>query len=309
MTAKPTQPVWASEALFDKALLYVEAMGRHTASDWQFGLWSALSLELIARAALAHISPTLLADSKNWRNIHHALGLAPTAKRFIPKSVTTVEVLSILRELLPEFRKELGDFCAQHVARRNAELHTGEDVFADLGMAAWLPKYYASCKVLLHSMGKTLGDLFDAPDEAEDMIASLESNAAEAVERDIKAHKKEWRSMPADQREACLAQATVWATRHAGHRAKCPACGSPSLIHGSPLGAVTTEVDQDMIVQRQTMLPSSFECIACNLRISGLTKLAACGLGDAFTAKSSYSAAEFFDIPTDEGHEEDFNEY
>ena len=40
--------------------------------------------------------------------------------------------------------------------RRNAELHTGEEAFAGLGTSSWLPQYYASCKVLLASMGKEL---------------------------------------------------------------------------------------------------------------------------------------------------------
>jgi hypothetical protein len=66
------------------------------------------------------------------------------------------------------------------------------------------------------------------------------------------------------------------------------------------------------------MLPSSFECTACGLRISGLSKLSACGLGDAYTAKSTYSAAEFFGLYTEDeleearkeasAPEEDFNE-
>ena len=69
------------------------------------------------------------------------------------------------------------------------------------------------------------------------------------------------------------------------------------------------------------MLPSSFECTACGLRISGLSRLAACGLGDAFTATSTRSVAEFFGLHSDEEleearaeaaepeYEEDFNEY
>ena len=89
MTAKPTQPAWSSEALFNKALLYVGEMERHTAKDWQFGLWSALTVELIARAALAHISPTLLAHHTNWRNVYHALGHAPTKKGFTARSIET----------------------------------------------------------------------------------------------------------------------------------------------------------------------------------------------------------------------------
>ena len=300
MTAEPTQPVWSCEALFNKGLLYVSEMERHTADDWQFGFWSALSLELIARAALGHISPTLLADSKDWRNIYHALGHATTAKKFIPHSATTKQVLRILEELLPELTPELVDFCVRHTELRNAELHSGEDVFADLGSAAWLPKYYASCEVLLLSMDKTLDDLVDDPKAAKKMISSLEDTAVEAVNRDIDTHKQLWERKTADEQRTSLEQATVWATRLVGHRAECPACGSPSLIYGSRQGAVSTKIHEDMIVQKQKMLPSSFKCVACTLRISGLSKLSACGLGDTFTETSSYWATDFFGLHTKE---------
>ena len=52
------------------------------------------------------------------------------------------------------------------------------------------------------------------------------------------------------------------------------------------------------------MLPSSFECIACGLRISGISKLSACGLGDAFTKTSKLSVAEFFGLYTEDELEE-----
>lgn len=300
MTPKVAQHAWSSEALFNKALLYVGQMQRYPADDWQFGFWSSLSLELIARAALAHISPTLLADRRNWRNISHALGHAATAKGFVPISATTNDVLSVLQELLPDFTKELVDFCFSHTARRNAEIHSGEEAFTGLGTSTWLAKYYASCDVFLRSMGKSLDELFDDPDAAMGMIASLQDTAAKAVGKDIEAHKKVWENRNPEERKTSLALAVVWANRHTGHRATCPACGSPARIVGSAQGEVSTEVREDGIVQRQTMLPSSFECIACGLKISGLSKLSACGLGDAFTATSTMSAAEFFGLHTEE---------
>ena len=52
------------------------------------------------------------------------------------------------------------------------------------------------------------------------------------------------------------------------------------------------------------MLPSAFECIACGLRISGFSKLSAAGLGDAFTATSTFSVPEYFGLHTDEELEE-----
>lgn len=86
---------------------------------------------------------------------------------------------------------------------------------------------------------------------------------------------------------------------------------------------MTTKISEDEVVQRQTVLPGSFECIACGLRIAGFSKLSACGLGDAFTAASTFTAAEFFGLYTEDELEEarmevpefgpdfepDFNEY
>jgi hypothetical protein len=321
MTAQPTQHAWSSEALFNKALLYVGEMEKYTSEDWQFGFWASLSLELIARAALSHVSPTLLANGKDWQNIHHALGHPSTSVGFTPISRGYREVLSMLTKIVPNFTKEFVDSCVRQSVRRDAEVHTGEEAFAGLGTASWLPQYYASCKVLLESMGKNLNDLFDKPKAAEELVASLQDTAAKAVQQDIEKHKRLWEGKAPEGKEASLKQATSWATRQAGHRATCPACGSPSLIRGSSHGDVTTEFGDDMVVQRQTMLPSSFECIACGLRISGLSKLSACGLGDAFTATSTRSVAEFFGLHSDEeleearaeaaepDYEEDFNEY
>jgi len=300
MSAVPTQHAWSSEALFNKALLYAEEMERYTANDWQFGLWSSLSLELVARAALAYISPTLLANRRDWRNTYHALGHPAMAQLFTPDSITIKEVLSILGELLPDFTKELFNFCITHCARRNAELHSGEEVFAGLGTSAWLPKYYASCGVLLQSMSKGFEDLFDDPKTAEEMITSLHDKAAKAVAQDIEAHKQLWLEKDPDKREALMILAAARATRNAGHRTECPACSGPAIIRGSRHGVVAKEVIDDVIVQRQTMLPSSFQCLACGLKIIGLSKLSACGLGDAFTATSRLSAAEFFDLHTED---------
>ena len=62
-------------------------------------------------------------------------------------------------------------------------------------------------------------------------------------------------------------------------------------------------------MQRQTIWPSSFECVACGLRISGLSKLAASGLGNAYSATRTYTAAEFFELYTEDELEEARNEW
>lgn len=310
---------WSEESLFAKSRLYVARMESHTADDWQYGFWSALTLELLIRAALAHLSPSLLAESSNWRNLTYALGFDLTAKKFSPISITTREALLRLKELIPEFTEEMAGFCTSHVGRRNSELHTGELAFDSIGTSQWLSRFFSACRILLQSMDRELSDLFSDAAAAQEMINSLEDEAAKAVNQDIAAHAKVWANKEEDKRQVERAQAGSWAIRQAGHRVSCPACECTALVRGTSNGPVTTQVLNDEVVQRQTMLPSSFECIACGLKVSGLSKLSACGLGDAFSEKSTYTAAEFFGLYTEDDLEEarkeppeyepDFNEY
>lgn len=295
---------WSSRACLEKAKYYLQLMEDSTADDCQFGLWSALSLELLARAALAHISPSLLADLRDWRNIEYSLGRAPTAKKFKPCSISTAEVLSRLKELLPEFTEEMHGFCSQHVDKRNAELHTGELAFASYRTSLWLPKFYLTCKALLSSIGEELAGFVNDAGQAEALIVSLSEAAAKSVNQDIAAYTRVWADKTDEQKEEASLVAVNWATRQAGHRVECPACKSQALIHGSPSGSVIRRLSEYEVEEKQRVIPSSFECIACGLRIAGFSKLSACGLGDPFTSTSRYTPAEFFGLYSEDKLEE-----
>lgn len=303
MTA-PEESPWSKEALMLKAQLYAEEMGRFPANDWRFGLFSSLSLEFLARASLSNFSPVLLADQQSWRNIMYALGREATSKKFSATSIGTKEVLARLKELVPSFTEEIAGFCSKHVERRNIELHTGEAAFLEAATSEWLPRFYRACNVLLQSMDLPLQDLVPDAVKAQEMIASLEDAAARAVDQDIKAHAKVWSNTAEKDRKTLTEQATTWAARQSGHREKCPACHSPGLLNGDPIGTVDTSIGDDEVIQRQSMLPSTFECVACRLKISGFSKLSACGMGNVFTETSTYTAAEYFNLYTEDDLED-----
>lgn len=313
MKASPLPHIWSKEAFFVKAQRYASIMLTQDRSNWQFGLWSVLTLEMLARAVVANVSPTLVADGRDWNNIYFALGHKPNASKFSPKSVDISEILLRIESTFPDFTREMVNFSVAHITRRNEELHSGALPFDDLGTSAWLPMYYLSSKTLLTAIGEDLIALVgkDEKKVALKLIASLKDEAAKAVGKKISAHKTVWADKGESEKKKLAKEAEGLATRHIGHRVSCPACGSRALVHGHAAGAANSKIEDGIIVERQPMLPSRFECFACGLKITGYSKLLACGLGDTFTSTNRYEAVEYFGIESEEDRDgwDDFNEY
>lgn len=280
--------------------------------DWEYALWSGFALEFLARAALANVNPALLAETdKNWASLYQALGFTPTDEKFAPKSIAVSEVFKRLTAILPDFTKEQESFGIQHTGRRNTELHTGELAFDGVKASTWQPRFYRTCKILLSSVGMTLRD-FVGEDEARvatQLIEAAADESAKAVRVEVDAHNKVWLAKGEEERSTLGAQASVWAARQAGHRVDCPACGSQALTGGEPVSGPLQRLNEGEITETQEFLPNRFECIACGLKISGLSRLAAAGLGDRFKRTQVYDAAEYYAAHDDyAGYEDDNNE-
>lgn len=314
MNATRTPNEWSKDALFAKAQRYAEEMFSNEHGEWKFGFWSALTLEMLVRSALSNISPTLVADGKDWNNLLYAVGREPNVQKFTPKSADISDLLKRAENVFPEFTREMLNFGVSHMNRRNVELHSGSLPFDGLGTSVWLPMFYTVVQSLLNQIGESIESLFGASeaDEINAHIQALKDEAAKSVKGTINAHKTIWNEKDDTDKEKLRKQAETLSTRHHGHRVSCPSCGSVALILGSVSGAPMTMVDEDGIIEKQTMRPASFECVACGLKISGYSKLVACGLGDAFTSTVHYDATEYFDIDIEEEFrgmmEEDNNE-
>ena len=302
---------WSKDALLAKAQRFTEEMLKHPKDDWRFAMWSSLALELLGRAALANIHPALLAEAKDWNNLYFSLGFNPKTTKFVPKSIDITTVFGRLRETLPNFTTELEGIAVLHMTRRNEELHAGSTPFESLKTSAWLPSYYLACTVLVESLGEKL-DLLLGKDEADlaaTLIAASQDETAKEVLKLVAAHKTVWGDKQESERAILSQQSAIWATRHDGHRVTCPSCGSDAIVTGTACAAPLRNLDGDLIVETQQYLPSKFECVACKLKVSGLSHLNACGLGSTYKATSTYDLAEFY-APDDDysGYEDDNNE-
>jgi hypothetical protein len=316
MTTKTNKAVktihpWSSKSLLAKAQRYSQEMLTHSRDDWHFGLASTFVLEFLARAALANISPALLADAKSWNNLYFSLGYTPKTPKFIPKSIDISEVFSRLRETLSEFTSEFEGFSAQHINRRNEELHTGSTPFDGLN-TSWLPRFYQTLDILLTSMNEDLSNLIGIKESevARQMMTAAKDESAKAVAKTISAHQTVWESKEAAEKTKLTRQASTWATRQTGHRVICPACNNDALVVGEAISEPIRRLDGDLIIESQEYLPVKFECIACQLKIAGLSQLNACNLGATYKSTSTYDAAEYY-APEDEhpGFDDDNNEY
>lgn len=312
VTSGAIPTLWAPDALYNKAERYVQHMGAHDSDEWEYALWSSFALEFLARAALANVSPALLAETdKSWSSLYHALGFTPTEEKYTPKSIVVSEVFKRLTAIIEGFTKEHESFGILHTGRRNSELHSGDAAFDGIKGSAWQPRFYQTSKVLLTSMGMTLRD-FVGQDEAkvaEQLIAAAADDSAKAVKGEVEAHKKVWLAKNQKERDKLSAQAAVWATKHTGHRVECPACASTALVFGEPVTAPVQKLNDGEITETQEHLPNHFECVACGLKIIGLSRLAVVGLGDRYKKTKVYDAAEYY-APEDDyaGYEDDNNE-
>jgi len=290
----PTSLQWQEQ--FKKAALYSEKMQEKAPEDWEYGLWSALSMEHVCRAALSKISPVLLVDASDWNNLLYAIGGTPTIRNYSVKTIPTSDVINRLEKILPEFDDSSRNFCLRHANNRNKEMHTAELAFEGQNQADWLPKYFAALEILLNHLELHLSDLFNSEqvDTAKKIIDAAADETAKSIKGLVNAHRTIWESHPGEEKEKLKVQAMEWGLPSIGHRVACPACHCNALLTGDPIDAPKQKIEGDYIEEKQTYLPSGFECIACKLKISSLSKLTHCGLGDTYTGTNRYNIDEFY---------------
>ncbi len=96
---------WTKDALTSKAKIYFKKAYEEDRDSLFFGMYCALGLELLARAALANISPTLLADRSSQKNLLYALNLNDAGGK--PISIRTNQVIKTCGELVADFNNDL----------------------------------------------------------------------------------------------------------------------------------------------------------------------------------------------------------
>ena len=301
---------WDRDPLWAKAKLFFEYSFETQRDDPRFGLWCSLGLELLARAALASVSPTLLAqpeaDQRNLLHVVHKDSELPS-----PKSIVATTVFDLCKRMFPVFSEEDKKICLALLNRRNEELHSGGAAFAAYRSSLWLVGFYHACRSLTTVLGEKLSELFgeDEVKLVEEMLAEGRDNVKKEVLTAIAAHKRVFEARPEEERLAAKAKAEqlgqeLSTQRH--HRVMCPACGCTATVQGRPFGKeyVTHEKTGEIIV-RQAVSPTEFLCSACGLALRSYAQLETAGLGDQYTRKTTFSPEEYYGLI----HPDEIDEY
>lgn len=291
---------WERAPLFTKAKLFFEKAFDEDKEEPHFGLWCAMGLELLARSAVAKISPTLLAEpDREHQNLLHALNLGSSKSQ--RKSIATVLVLSLCQTLIKEFTDTEFKVASAIVNRRNEELHSGGVAFDEYPTQQWISGFYKCCKILSEFQGETLKSLFgeELQKEADLILAEVAEEILGKTKSKIAAHHKvfegkEEKEMIRLKDEAQKNSDRLSSLGH--HRVVCPSCDCTATIIGNPFGKDNVEHGDGEIIVRQSVLPTKFNCNACELKLNGYNVLSAAGIGNHYTRRTIYTPEEFYEM-------------
>lgn len=281
------------EALWLKARLFTNLATDVARAFDERAVWASLALELLAKSALAKVSPLLIADvTRSGDSMLVASGIQADDSKF-----TTVAASTAYERCSKAFRPfHLND--AQRITReRNRYLHAGAARFSELPEHAWWPPFWSLVFVLVNAQDRELADLVRAEylrnaeaqlEENKELIRvkaeALQQRAAQRLSQIETGNASarvaaEWQTMPAP-----------WAgLDHSGGEI-CPVCGTLGRLEGNDVYSHSIEYDLaddgEPINARAELVVYSeyFGCPKCHLVLDGNELIAAAGLPETFGA-------------------------
>ncbi len=288
--------LWDKDALIAKAKLYIQrAFETESRGSEVFPFWATIGLEFLGRAVLANVHPSLLADPQTPEAVLFACGIGDASSA---KSVHAKTVFARCCLISADFTKADFAFCMSLMERRNEELHTSADAFAEFPTEKWLADYYRVLQKLLKAVKLDLADVLTDDDAkaAGEMVAAAAKLLLGEVMKKIVDHKTKFGLLqPEDvaERRATFGPYRL-AFRGPAKTAPCPACGNDCLISGEIIRSTDPKLVGDELYWESFVLPSTLRCVVCQLELKGHDALHIAERGGQFSVLRTRDAAEFY---------------
>jgi hypothetical protein len=255
-------------------------------------LWASTALELLGKAALARVSPLLIAEpTEEGVNILIATGLIEGNAKF-----TSVSASTVFKRCQRAFRPFSAADALKFAEARNEYLHGPGLGFVALPPEAWWPRYWALASILVTAQDRDIEELV-GPDRLAAVGAYLQLNAknvehrtesliARAAQRIAQYRagtlparvQMEWQSNPDLSLGLSYSQAET-----------CPACGGTGTLEGEDSSdrSYTYEPDDDeyepISVWATVTVPADyFSCPTCHLVLDRYELIEQAGLATTF---------------------------
>jgi hypothetical protein len=253
----------------------------------QFLIQAGHSVELLGKARLASIHPSLIID-KDFDSFLHACGSSKHTQRppWNIKTITATEVLKRCNQLHPrlrDFEKRL-TLLAEY---RNSAVHLGEIIEDE--KKEIFHAFLAATSLLVDELGVNRREYFGqyanvVEIHLDDSLAETNRNVAERLARSRTVYAERYSALDSDQMDvvAKSVEARYRVAKYEDALLDCPACGRKGLLSGPY--EVDWEVDYDTDGSISggypvvTMTASQFACFFCELGLSGAAELQAAGL-------------------------------
>ena len=288
---------WDSTSLWLKAKVFADRSNRVEHEDPSFGFWSAMALELLARAALSSVHPTLNADPREVDNILYALEQKVSKQ---PRSLPAHAVYLRLERLVEGFGRRERELCEYLSLLRNEELHTGALPFDTLRQVTWIGRYYSVRKTLCEFMGKTLTDYLgdETAATAEQLIHATNEGVKKTVLDRVAGRRRAFQELSEQEQQEHRALAAIVGKASMAEgwtSSACPACASEGVLTGAVIREFDPEYVDGELVVKQELLASTFRCLACDLELASLGEIVQASMEPHFVQVQATSLHEMFE--------------
>jgi hypothetical protein len=286
------------EALWSKAKVFLNrAMDPDDVRSFdEQALWASAALELLGKAALASVSPLLIAEpTEDGTNILIAAGLIEGAAKF-----SSVRAATIFKRCAKAFRPFDATQAQKFANARNEYLHGSGVGFTGLDPQAWWPRFWALAATLVSAQDRELNDLVggDRVHQVEAFLAQNAKNVEHRTEALIDRAKQRLAlyragrlSVKAQMEWDAQSDLTVGLTYATAEA--CPACEELGTLEGdivvntafnsdSPGDPDTGEYDGDEYWVELSISGDYFSCPTCHLVLARYELIKQAGMPESF---------------------------
>jgi len=256
--------------------------------------WASAALELLGKAALARVSPLLIAEpSEDGFNLLVAAGLVEGTARF-----KTVSASTIFRRCEKAFRPFSSSEALRITNFRNEYLHGASLELMPFNLNKWWPNYWARAVILITAQDRSVEDLVGS-DRVTIVDSFLESNSKNIEERTVAlvAHARQRFALhnagALSEREHAIwrSQPFLGAGLEYQENEVCPACGSNGVIEGDDYLNYEFNAERDDAYDDTSYsfwaditVPSEFfSCPECHLVLDQPELIVQAGIPGTFT--------------------------